>query len=769
VEIAEPGVPCAATGKIPGPTLLSHISEAIQLALEWIPKPLPAELVCRLLSGYRQAWASMTQVYFPFGQLLSLLPRDQVTEEIRAELRKLHPFFAPSPSGKIDEKTEQIRNRIAELMHKPGEQLLDPGRGPWTQTVFDEIRAKDEITRASWAGLLEHCRALEQAVPGVKWNKRARELMAALGDAELCSTMQRWVTLGPTPGKPPEARSPIEDSAYQKGVIWCLGLTNEQEAAKAIADFGLACLRKIPMLGAVSQKVGFACVQALGAMDSREAVSQLTRLRARVKYSVARRLIEKALQQAAERNGLSVGELEDISVGHFGLNTDGVAETRMADAKAMIRLSDDGRVGVAWRNADGKLLKSAPSYVRKAFTKEVRSVVALKKEIEQAYLAQRSRLESLFLSPRNMPAAHWRKYLIDHPLLGFLGRRLIWVFSNDQGWEWSGLWSGTEVRDSSGKPVELEADAKVRLWHPLTSETKEVQRWRERVFASGLRQPFRQAFREFYQANEDERQTKTYSNRFAGVLMRQHQFASLCRARGWDYRLMGASFDGGNLPTKKLPQWNMHVEFYVDLPPDRDSSLRQSASGEQSGTGINLFVGSDQVRFYRDRNEVAIADVPAIVYSEVMRDIDLFTAVCAVGEDETWSDQGDRGTGVFSRGFDLNEFSAVIALRAEMLARVLPRTVIADRCQIKETVLEVHGQLGTYRIPLGWGEAALFTDSGMRWLRIPQKILDAVPLDVAAIPMDLDYRTETILRKAQVLAEDWRISSPDLVRQLAPE
>jgi hypothetical protein len=41
-----------------------------------------------------------------------------------------------------------------------------------------------------------------------------------------------------------------------------------------------------------------------------------------------------------------------------------------------------------------------------------------------------------------------------------------------------------------------------------------------------------------------------------------------------------------------------------------------------------------------------------------------------------------------------------------------------------------------------------------------------VPVDFAAFPLDLDHRTETILRKAYVLANDGHIDSPDLVRQL---
>src|SRR4029077_20394232 len=209
--------------------------------------------------------------------------------------------------------------------------------------------------------------------------------------------------------------------------------------------------------------------------------------------------------------------------------------------------------------------------------------------------------------------------------------------------------------------------------------------------------------------------------------------------------------------------------FYVDLPSDRDPSLLESALGEQSGSGINLFIGSDQVRFYRDNREVAIDEVPAVLYSEVMRDVDLFTSVSAVGGDETWADQGNRGTGIFSEEFNGQELFGIIDLRREMLSLVLPDTPINDRCKIHKTWLEVRGQLGTYRIEFVWGWASLVTESGFRWLKIPSKILDAVSLDFSAIPIELDYRSETILREAYVLANDWKIDSPDLIKQMMPK
>jgi hypothetical protein len=187
--------------------------EAVQHAIQALPKPLPTELILELLTDLRKN--TITRFYFPFDLFLSAVTRDQVTEEIRSELRQLHLQYAPSPTGKIDERTLQTRNRLAELMRAEGEAPLDPGRGPWSEIVFTEIGRKDDLTRAGWEGLLDHCRSLEQTVPGTKWRKRSQELTLALGEPEVRQTLERWLSLGPTPGQPAGARSPIEDSSYQ--------------------------------------------------------------------------------------------------------------------------------------------------------------------------------------------------------------------------------------------------------------------------------------------------------------------------------------------------------------------------------------------------------------------------------------------------------------------------------------------------------------------------------------------------------------------------
>ncbi len=748
--------------------LCATLTDAIALSLQAYPQPLPGDLVLHLITQYRKD-SSMAKCYFPFHILLSRLTGKQITDEITAELRKIYLHLAPSPNGKIEASAGQTRDRIAELIYREGDGQLDPGRGPWSQIVFDEIKTKEPITRAGWETLLEHCESLQQATPSAKWKRKADELVSALGHSEVVASLLKWLALGPTPGQPSEARSPIEDSQYQKGVIWCLTSRKEREIAGAVGDFGIACLRKIPMLGAVSQKVGLACVQALGVMASRDAIAQLTRIRAKIKYSITRRLIDKFLYLAATKSGVTVHELEDYAVEGYGLDPLGSVRTKVGDAQASIQLLEDGRVTVTWRNAVGKDVRSAPAAIKKAFPSEVRSIIATAKELEQAYRAQRIRLETSLLFAREMGLTHWRQHFVEHPLLGFIGRRLIWVFRSAQGTEQAALCMSGKMCNSSGESVDLSVFDQVRLWHPLSTDPAELQRWRDLVYKNGVRQPFRQAFREFYEVTDAERETRLYSNRFAGILMRQHQLASLCREREWEYRLMGAHFDGSNVPTKRFDSWKIHAEFHVDLPSDRNPSLGDSGLSEESGAGISLFVGSDQVRFYRELREVGVDEVPALVYSEIMRDVDLFTTVCAVGEDETWSDQGDRGMGVIAKEFDIHEVIAIISLRADMLSRMLPHTPIADRCKIVKSWLEVRGQLGTYRIHLGWGGAALIAEKAVRWLKIPQKVLAEVELSLKDLPIDLDYRTELALRKAFVLADDWKITSSELVRQLIPE
>src|SRR3712207_3915068 len=95
----------------------------------------------------------------------------------------------------------------------------------------------------------------------------------------------------------------------------------------------------------------------------------------------------------------------------------------------------------------------------------------------------------------------------------------------------TGRWREGRIVDAEERPLDLSENARVALWHPLDYAADEVLAWRLRLEAWEVVQPFKQAHREIYLLTDAERQTATYSNRFAAHVLKQHQFAALCKQR----------------------------------------------------------------------------------------------------------------------------------------------------------------------------------------------------------------------------------------------
>ena len=59
--------------------------------------------------------------------------------------------------------------------------------------------------------------------------------------------------------------------------------------------------------------------------------------------------------------------------------------------------------------------------------------------------------------------------------------------------------------------------------------------------------------------------------------------------------------------------------------------------------GVYLYLASDQVRFCDLAGDPRpLEQVPPLVFSEMMRDVDLFVGVASVGNDPLWQDHGEE-------------------------------------------------------------------------------------------------------------------------------
>ena len=155
-----------------------------------------------------------------------------------------------------------------------------------------------------------------------------------------------------------------------------------------------------------------------------------------------------------------------------------------------------------------------------------------------------------------------------------------------------------------------------QLWHPIYANTEEVLAWRQFLIEFQVVQPLKQAFREIYVLTPAEVNTKTYSNRMASHIIKQHQFNTLAKLRGWNYQLIGAWDHGSDCIARKiLDKTGITAEYWTTEVYDEN---------QINDAGILLYMSTDQVRFTDDGDPIDLIDIPDIIFSEVMRDVDLF-------------------------------------------------------------------------------------------------------------------------------------------------
>jgi hypothetical protein len=358
-------------------------------------------------------------------------------------------------------------------------------------------------------------------------------------------------------------------------------------------------------------------------------------------------------------------------------------------------------------------------------------------------------MESMLRQPeRQWSLPDWRSRYLDQPALSRLARRLIWMFTGD----------GVSAPSTN----EANSAISVRLWHPAGETADSVRAWRAFLEARQITQPFKQAHREVYLLTDAERRTETYSNRFAGHVLRQHQVNALCAARGWSYKLQGGWDGGGGVPTLDLPAAHLRAEFWIEPVIGDDAPA--------SHAGVALHLTTDQVRFSGGKpyGQLRLDAIHPQVFSEVMRDVDLFVGVCSVGNDPTWSDGGPNGHfrdywNIFSFG----DLSATAETRKEILATLVPRLAIARQCSLTGRFLRVQGSLRAYKIHLGSGNV-LMEPNDQYLCIVPDRSQKKAFAPNFYLPFEGDHLVGIILSKAFLLARDEKITDPSITRQILP-
>ncbi|MEV0173482.1 DUF4132 domain-containing protein [Streptomyces sp. NPDC050803] len=487
-----------------------------------------------------------------------------------------------------------------------------------------------------------------------------------------------------------------------------------------------------------SQALLYELVRAAQDFPTPELVTAIRTVRRTVRHAGVPKQLDKMLKKVEA----ALAERTDVALRlpRLDFADDGVLRREAGEYTAVVTVTDTA--ALIWEK-DGRPLRSTPAPVRRdhpALVKELRELV---KRVDAQLVTLARALEGGFTVDAVHAYGWWRAELAGHPLARTAVRRLIWEIEEAPG-QWRAV-----LPEAEEHLPDAPDDAAVRLWHPLRAEPAAVRAWRDLLAERRIRQPFKQAFREIYRLTPAEEETRVHSNRFAAHLVHYRRMFALFRARGWTSRLLGPWDAGdGDAAERTLAAGEWQVYFFhtwADQP------------------GGDELASTDQVRFARRTGgawrETPLAEVPPLVFSEAMRDIDLFVGVTSIAADPDWTDAGPERH-YWERAF-ATDLTASAEARRDALERILPRLRIADRCTLDGRYLIVRGDLRTYRIHLGSANILMEPDGAYLCIVPTRRKGDSTVF----LPFE-DDRLSLILSKAILLADDTGITDPSIRTQI---
>ncbi|MDJ0821226.1 MAG: DUF4132 domain-containing protein [Paracoccaceae bacterium] len=652
------------------------------------------------------------------------------------------------------------------------------GGDPFGDAVAADLAKQASEEAAKWHRVLNHASDAGPAKPPVKFSNATKDLRNAVGKEWLRRHLQDWFAKALV-AKPEiithrqsytnnrtgeehhftttESKLFTKPNAtLLKGLVWTAEGLRDDKTVNLIADLCEKGMTKLPGLGPAAQSVANACLWYLEVTPGTQVTARLSRLGTAIKQKSTQAKVAELVRQKAETAGITTIQLEERVVPDYGLEA-GKKTVGFDDYALRITVDGPGHVTQTWLKPDGTPQKSKPKVVseKAALKTKLSKLQGEVKALKKVLIAQRDRMDRLFAEDLDWPISELQDYYIGHPLVGVLATRLIWSLTTG-GVTTPALWRGGVWQDVTGAPVVVDDATRVRLWHPVEAGTDTVMAWRARLMALEIVQPTKQVFREVYLLTDAERTTRTYSNRMAAHMLKQHQMATLMAARGWRYSLMGAYDDGfdDSWATKSFVTSDLTVEYLIHKKWDDEN---------WNDAGILLYVGTDQLRFTRWGVQVPLEDVPVRLLSETLREADLFVGVASVGNDPAWIDQGPTPEArLYWETYAFGDLDGFAETRKAVLDALIPRLKIRDVAHIEGKYLIVDGKLNTYKIHLG--SSNILMAPGDRYLCI---VAAGVPkaADVA-LPFEGDARLSVILSKAFMLAADDKITASDIVSQL---
>ncbi|MEH7074942.1 DUF4132 domain-containing protein [Neobacillus drentensis] len=244
------------------------------------------------------------------------------------------------------------------------------------------------------------------------------------------------------------------------------------------------------------------------------------------------------------------------------------------------------------------------------------------------------------------------------------------------------------------------------------------------LFARKVKQPFKQIFRELYLPNQDELAAGTGTRRYAGHQIQPQKTVALLKNRLWT-----TSYEAG-----------LQKVYYKE-----NIIVRLNALADWFSPADVECPTLETVEFF-DRltyQPLEIKNIPKLIFSETMRDIDLVVSIAHVG------------------GVDPEASLTTIEMRRVIVTESV-RLMKLENVRMEGNFALIEGSLGEYSVHLGSANVYKQATGAIYIVPVHSQQRGRVFLPF----MDEDPKTAEIVSKVLMLAEDKKIKDPFILAQI---
>lgn len=430
-----------------------------------------------------------------------------------------------------------------------------------------------------------------------------------------------------------------------------------------------------------------------------------------------KKAVEIGMQNLARNAGYS-----DVTRLVWSMETELIKEmepyftpTELEGTTVYVEVDAEGKSELRYRKGE-KALNNVPAKLKKhPYIEELKAV---HKKLKNQYSRSRIMLEQAMEDETPFFISELAA-LTRNPVIWPLLKNLVFVSKDD-----TGFFADNCLVTADGECISQKPDTSVRIAHPVDLYNRGVwHRYQQCLFEKGIRQPFKQVFRELYVKTDEER-AMSNSLRYAGNQIQPQKTVALLKGRRWV-----ANYEEGL--QKIYYKENIIASIYALAdwfsPADIEAPTLE------------------WVAFYERKSYKAlkIEDIPEVIFSEVMRDVDLAVSVAHAG------------------GVDPEASHSTVEMRRAIIEFTLPLFKLSN-VTLEGNHAFIKGTMGEYTVHLGSGVIHQKAGAAINVLPVHSQHRGRLFLPF----VDEDPKTAEVISKILLFAEDKKIKDPFILDQI---